>query len=246
MSEPKKESNPLDFSFEPLTEKQQRFVEHYVECWNGSEAARRAGYGKPGKPSFAVQLLSNPRIKAAIERARQHIAETAHLNAVRIVQALERIAYADPRTLFAEDGTLRHPKELPEHVALAITSIEVEEEEIWKTVKKTRKRIGTLRTTKVRFNDRLTALDRLARYTGLMPARKVNVTVDGKVGHGHVHVHAKPQPKLSDILNHAPPEMRDAFVEILRKLRDGELTTEEPKQLPSPVVTTEAPADGQV
>jgi phage terminase small subunit len=28
-----------------LTDKQQLFVLHYVQCWNASEAARRAGYG---------------------------------------------------------------------------------------------------------------------------------------------------------------------------------------------------------
>lgn len=32
-----------------LTNKQQAFVEHYLMCWNATEAARRAGYADPNK-----------------------------------------------------------------------------------------------------------------------------------------------------------------------------------------------------
>lgn len=55
-----------------LTSKQQLFVSHYVDCWNGTLAAERAGY-KGDRNTLGVvahQNLRNPKIAAAIE---QHI-----------------------------------------------------------------------------------------------------------------------------------------------------------------------------
>lgn len=50
---------------EKLTYKQRAFLEAYLECWNASEAARRAGYN--GKSNVAgPQLLANLSIRQAI------------------------------------------------------------------------------------------------------------------------------------------------------------------------------------
>lgn len=50
-----------------LTDKQRAFVEHYVLCLNGAEAARRAGYGSAGARQEAYRLLTNVDIRAAID-----------------------------------------------------------------------------------------------------------------------------------------------------------------------------------
>ena len=51
-----------------LTDKQQAFIEHYLMCWNASEAARRAGYN--GKSNVVgPRLLANVSIQEVI-RAR--------------------------------------------------------------------------------------------------------------------------------------------------------------------------------
>ena len=49
-----------------LTNKQIAFVEHYLACWNASEAARRAGYR--GKANVSgPRLLANESIQAYIQ-----------------------------------------------------------------------------------------------------------------------------------------------------------------------------------
>lgn len=51
-----------------LTNKQQAFLEAYLACgFNASEAARRAGYAKPGQQGH--RLLKNVEIDAAIRQA---------------------------------------------------------------------------------------------------------------------------------------------------------------------------------
>jgi phage terminase small subunit len=48
-----------------ITLKMRRFAEEYLACWNGSEAARRAGYAN--ETSCAHRLLHNPKVKKYID-----------------------------------------------------------------------------------------------------------------------------------------------------------------------------------
>lgn len=52
-----------------LTDKQQLFVQHYVACLNGAEAARRAGYAPASARQIASENLSKPDIRAAVDAA---------------------------------------------------------------------------------------------------------------------------------------------------------------------------------
>lgn len=50
-----------------LTAKQQVFLAAYLECWNASEAARRAGYSALTAASQGGRLLKNVEISAEVE-----------------------------------------------------------------------------------------------------------------------------------------------------------------------------------
>jgi len=49
-----------------LTERQSRFVDNYVDCGNGAEAARRAGYSENSAKEIASRELTKANIQAAI------------------------------------------------------------------------------------------------------------------------------------------------------------------------------------
>jgi phage terminase small subunit len=51
-----------------LSNKQRAFVEHYLICWNASEAARRAGYSRKNADVVGPRLLVNVGISAEIAR----------------------------------------------------------------------------------------------------------------------------------------------------------------------------------
>ena len=53
-----------------LSQKQERFVEHYALCGNAAEAARLAGYSAKTARQIATENLSKPSVKHALE-ARQ-------------------------------------------------------------------------------------------------------------------------------------------------------------------------------
>ncbi len=50
-----------------LTKKQEVFVSEYLSCFNGAEAARRAGYSESRARITASELLANPDMKKVID-----------------------------------------------------------------------------------------------------------------------------------------------------------------------------------
>lgn len=56
-----------DMHMDALTDQQRLFVEHYLTCLNGAEAARRAGYSERTARAQASRLLTHVNIRAAID-----------------------------------------------------------------------------------------------------------------------------------------------------------------------------------
>ena len=71
-----------------LTPKQHRFIDEFIVCGNGSEAARRAGYSERTAYQIAYENLRKPEIVAAIEAARQREAEYWQLQKRDVIEAL--------------------------------------------------------------------------------------------------------------------------------------------------------------
>jgi hypothetical protein len=55
-----------------LTRKQERFIGAYLECGNGAEACRRAGYAPKWAHKIAFQLMQNSLIRQEIDNHRQN------------------------------------------------------------------------------------------------------------------------------------------------------------------------------
>ena len=63
-----------------LTPKQQKFVQEYVVCLNGTEAARRARYSHKTARQMSYENLTKPYIRAEIDRERAAAAMRAGLD----------------------------------------------------------------------------------------------------------------------------------------------------------------------
>jgi phage terminase small subunit len=73
-----------------FTRRQRLFVEHYLQCWNASEAARRAGYNG-ASDVVGPRLLGNVGIKALIEKRFNEIAMSTN----EVMMRLTDIARGD-------------------------------------------------------------------------------------------------------------------------------------------------------
>jgi phage terminase small subunit len=61
----------------PLTNKQQAFIQHYLTCWNATEAARRAGYSEKTARAIGSENLTKPDIQTAINSRIREFQATA-------------------------------------------------------------------------------------------------------------------------------------------------------------------------
>ena len=75
----------------PLTKKQEVFISEYLKCFNGSEAARRAGYSAKSARQTASDLLATPYIS---EQIKTRIAEV-HMSADEALKLLADMARGD-------------------------------------------------------------------------------------------------------------------------------------------------------
>lgn len=60
-----------------LTSRQRAFISYYLECWNASEAARKAGYSAKTARQMGAENLSKPSIREEIDRRLKALAISA-------------------------------------------------------------------------------------------------------------------------------------------------------------------------
>lgn len=77
-----------------LTDKQRRFCQEYVQCWNATQAALRAGYSERTARSIGSENLTKPDIQAEIKRLAAVYAMSAEEALFRLGQQA-RAEYAE-------------------------------------------------------------------------------------------------------------------------------------------------------
>ena len=130
------------------TPKQLRFVEEYLIDLNAEGAAKRAGY----HPAYSRELLRKPSVKKAVAERQKAALKTVGLTPERVVEQMGRLAFADIREAFDENGSLKDLKDIPPELASAIAGIEIKETKTKGTV------------VKIRFEPKSRALEQLGKH----------------------------------------------------------------------------------
>lgn len=92
-----------------LTPQQKLFAHEYLIDLNGKQAAIRAGYSEKTAESQASRLLSNVKVKAAVEKALEKVHRKLEVTVERIEAELAEIAFADiaEQVEVNEDGSIK-------------------------------------------------------------------------------------------------------------------------------------------
>lgn len=75
-----------------LTAKQDRFVSEYLVDGNASRSAIAAGYSERTAARIGSELLTNPKVKAALDAGRKRLAEKLELTAEKVLADIARVA----------------------------------------------------------------------------------------------------------------------------------------------------------
>lgn len=87
-----------------LNAKQEAFVYEYMKDFNGKQAAIRAGYSHRSAESTSSTLLSYPKVKAAVAKFSEAVAEKSKVSVQTIIDGLAEIAFPQaPAVVFPRD-----------------------------------------------------------------------------------------------------------------------------------------------
>lgn len=146
-----------------LTEKQKKFCEEYLVDLNALQAAIRAGYSEKTAGAIGHENLNKPEIQLYIQARQKKLQSNTGITQERVLQEYARIAFADPRRFFLDDGSLREVTTLDDNEAAILSSIETEKE----ALKDGDKLVGETVTKKIKFWDKLKALEALGKHLGI-------------------------------------------------------------------------------
>ncbi len=153
-----------------MNEKRKKFCDEYLIDLNATQAAIRAGYSERTANRIASQLLSKLDIQNYISEAQQKLQEKTGITQERVLSEFEKIAFANIKEAYTVDGGLKNIKDLPDQIAGAIVGIETYDEKVEEMV------IGT--TKKVKFADKIAALNSLARHLGMFEKDNKQKAID--------------------------------------------------------------------
>lgn len=146
----------------PLTPKQRRFVSEYLKDLNATQAAIRAGFSAKTAKQAGSRLLTNVDIASEISEGQARQLKAADLSATRTLEEIRRLAFADLRKLFDEQGNLKPIHLLDDEAAASIASIEV----VKKNLAAGDNQTDTVHKLKVW--DKTRNLEMLAKHFGLL------------------------------------------------------------------------------
>lgn len=106
-------------------DKHEALCRFYVQHWNKEKAWRQAGY-TPGS-GVIFDTFNRPEIQARIRELRDAVLKVADITAQRVMLELGRVAFADVRGLFNEDGSMKPAHELDDDTAATVAGLETEE-----------------------------------------------------------------------------------------------------------------------
>ncbi len=154
-----------------LTRKQEFFCREYLTDFNATQAAIRAGYSEDTAQQISSENLSKPVIQSRIEQLINERAAALTLTQERILHELQRIAFADPRSVmdWGPDGVKLKPSEDLTEDQSAIVA---------EASQTTSKDGGSI---KIKLNDKQKALELLGRHLGMFND-KIEQTVKNAPG----------------------------------------------------------------
>ncbi len=154
-----------------------RFIKEYLKDFNGTRAYRDAKIRKGVvKKRTAVarasQLLRDYKIRTEIDKKITEMFCNLDIESESVLAQQAILAFIDSRSLFNDDGSLKHIKDMNIAEQSVIESLEIEE-----LFNDEGEPIG--RVKKVKFYSRQKALDNLMKYKKLMGDGGTNINLMG-------------------------------------------------------------------
>ncbi len=145
-----------------LEPRQELFCREYMIDFNGTQAAIRAGYSEDSAAAIASQNLTKLNIKARVDQLMANMFEAVGITQAKIYRELARLALYDLRKAYTQEGALKSIQDIDDDTAAAMVGLDTDEIYEWIDSVK----VNTGQTKKVKFADKLNALNQLIKICG--------------------------------------------------------------------------------
>jgi len=142
-----------------MNPKQAKFAREYLVDQNATQAAIRAGYSAKTAHAQGGRLLNHVKVAAYIAEHSEKQAKKVGVTAERVLGEIAKVAFGDIRGMYDSEGRLLLPDQWDDDTAAAVAGLDVV------TVSAGEGAIEHI--AKIRRNDKLKALDMLAKHAGL-------------------------------------------------------------------------------
>lgn len=161
-----------------LTEKEEAFCQSYLIDFNGSRAARDAGYSENSCAAIASENLRKPHIQERISQLRAEIRSKFNITKERIAQEYARLAFFDIRKIHTVDGGIMPVRDFGDDEAAAVAGIEVYEES---QKDDDGEEFTSGQVKKIKLSDKRAALDSLCKLMGYNEPDKKDLSLKGDI-----------------------------------------------------------------
>ena len=145
-----------------LTEKQIRFVEEYLCCFDGTQAAIKAGYSEKYANRQAYSLLQNPQVQEYLRERRADLQDRTNIKQEDVINELAAVALFDMTDIV-------NITEIDGRPCIAYTPTA-------ELTEKQRRAIAYIKQGKhgieIKSHDKMTALKLLGEYLGIFKAKE--------------------------------------------------------------------------
>ncbi|MBV5329752.1 MAG: terminase small subunit [Chlorobium sp.] len=172
-----------------LTNKERIFCHQYIIDWNGSRAARAAGYSEKSCRQIADQNMSKLHIQQYIGFIKNNIEQEAGISKLMVVNELKKIVFTSIAHMHNTWIERKEFNELSDEQKASIESIESKIQKKYNGDKDD-PQIVDVEFVKIKLFSKVHATEQLNKMLGYNLPEKVDMTTNGK--------DINPLPQLSD------------------------------------------------
>ncbi len=158
-----------------LTGKQERFCQEYIIDFNATRAATEAGYSEHTAQQIGSENLCKPLIQNRIAQLKAKRAKKVECTAEMVLSELMKMGFSNVQDFTDNTNGVVNVNSVDRDKAAAIKEIET------KTMKIGEEGDNEVTFTKVKFHDKIKALENIARHIGFFKEdnnQKGNIDLD--------------------------------------------------------------------
>ena len=157
-----------------LTVKQHIFVEEYLQSFNATQAAIKAGYKEKAAYSMGAENLKKPQIQAQIKKRVAELLGDTEALSLRIIEEQKALAFSNLSNFMKFDGDKITYEDFENIDTRAIQSLDIDK--IGDGKKK-----AQVTNVKLKTHNKSAALDFLGKYVNLVQDVPADIRVDVNV-----------------------------------------------------------------